>query len=333
MSTELAVDLGTARTLVALKGAGIVVDQPTIAAVDLSRNHLVAFGEEAAQLRGRCGGEVAIVNPVDHGQLADVDLTRAVAKLLLRVAKVRAAGQLTVLCCASGVGSSVQRRALDRAFSQAGADDVRFVEQTVAAALGTGLRIEEPVASMVVDLGAGTAEIGVLALGGLVTHATVRVGGGDFDEAIRRFCARQLDLVIDRRTAEGIKLAVGSAWVEDDDKVEVKGRDASNGIVRSVVVSRSEVADAIAPGVERILDAAVSCITTAPPDLANDLLNRGLYLAGGGALLNGFAQRLASAAGIPVHLVEDPARCAITGAARCLGAPVPKAKPVSRRAH
>ncbi len=247
MSAELAVDLGTARTLVALRGKGIVVDEPTLAAVDLARNRLVAFGAEAAELRGRSAGEVAIVRPVSHGQLADVDLTSAVAKQLLRLAKVRSAGQLTVLCCASGVASSVQRRALDRAFTQAGAEHVRFVEQAVAAALGTGLHIEEPVASMVVDVGAGTSEMGVLALGGLVTHGAVRVGGGDFDEAIRRFCARQLDLVIDRETAEGIKITIGSAWVEDDDKVEVRGRDASNGIVRSVVVSRTEIADAIAP--------------------------------------------------------------------------------------
>jgi len=331
VSAELAVDLGTARTLVAVRGKGIVVDEPTIAAVDLAHNRLVAFGSEAADLRGRCAGEVAIVRPVSHGQLADVDLTSVVAKRLLRLARVRSAGQLTVLCCASGVASSVQRRALDRAFTQAGAESVRFVEQAVAAALGTGLHIEEPVASMVVDVGAGTAEMGVLALGGLVTRASVRVGGGDFDEAIRRFCARQLDLVIDRETAEGIKFTIGSAWVEDDEKVEVRGRDASNGIVRSVVVSRTDVADAIAPRVDRILAAAVSCISSAPPDLANDLLNRGLYLAGGGALLAGFAQRLATAAGIPVHLVEKPDRCAISGAARCLATMSHTAELVSPR--
>jgi rod shape-determining protein MreB and related proteins len=185
-------------------------------------------------------------------------------------------------------------------------------------ALGSGLRIEEPVASMVVDVGAGTTEIGVLALGGLVTHASVPIGGGEFDDAIRRYCARHLELIIDAGTAEGIKCTIGSAWVEDDDKVEVRGRDASNGIVRFVVISRTEVADAIAARVDRILAVAVSCIASAPPDLANDLLNRGLYLSGGGALLTGFAQRLASATGIPVHLVEAPERCAISGAVLCM---------------
>jgi rod shape-determining protein MreB len=318
VSPELAVDLGTARTLVAVRGHGVVVDEPTVAAVDLSRNRLVAFGTEAVGLRGRCAGEVAIMRPVSHGQLADLDITAAVARRLLRLARVGSVSQPSVLCCASGSATNVQRRALERAFVGAGAESVRFVEQPVAVALGSGLHIEEPVASMVVDVGAGTTEIGVLALGGLVTHAAVPLGGGDFDQAIRRYCARQLDLVVDLETAERVKWAIGSAWVEDDDKVEVRGRDASNGIVRSVVVSRTEVADAIAPSVDRILEAAADCISSAPPDLANDLLNRGLYLAGGGALLTGLAQRLATATGIPVHLVEDPERCAIAGAALCL---------------
>ena len=331
MSADLAVDFGTARTLVAVRGRGVVVDEPTVAAVDLGRNRLVAFGSDAVGLRGRCAGEVAIVRPVCHGQLADVDLTSAVAEQLLHLARAWSAGRPTVLCCTSGTATSVQRRALDRAFKQAGAESVRFVEQQVAVALGSGLRIEEPVASMVVDVGAGTTEVGVLALGGLVTHASIPIGGGDFDEAIQRFCGRDLELVIDPATAEGIKYAIGSAWVEDDDKVEVKGRDASSGIVRSTVISRTEVADVIASRVDRILAAAVSCIGSAPPDLANDLLNRGLYLAGGGALLSGFAQRLATATGIPVHLVEDPERCAIAGAVSCMATMSHTAEPVSRR--
>jgi rod shape-determining protein MreB len=331
LSSELAVDLGTARTLVAVPGRGIVVDEPTIAAVDLGRNRLVAFGNEAVGLRGRCAGEVAIVRPVHHGQLFDLDLTSAVAKELLRLGRVSSLGHPTVLCCASGAATSVQRRALDRAFKKAGAAKVRFVEQQVAVALGSGLKISEPVASMVVDVGAGTTEIGVLALGGLVTHASVPVGGGDFDGAIRRLCARDFELAIDPATAEDIKRAIGSAWVEEDDKVEVRGRDVSTGIARSIVIARTEVADAIAPRVERILAAAVFCITSSPPDLANDLLNRGLYLAGGGALLSGFAQRLASSTGIPVHLVENPERCAVTGAVECMATMSHTAESLSRR--
>ncbi|MGA2803470.1 MAG: rod shape-determining protein MreB [Acidimicrobiales bacterium] len=331
MGADLAVDFGTARTLVAVRGRGVVVDEPTVAAVDLGRNRLVAFGNRALSLRGRCSGDVAFIRPVCHGQLADLDLTWAVARELLRVVRTWSASQPTVLCCASGAATGVQRRALDRAFKQAGAGNVRFVEQQVAVALGSGLRIEEPVASMVVDVGAGTTEIGVLALGGLVTHASVPVGGGDFDEAIRRFCVRDFELVIDLETAEAVKRAIGSAWVEEDDKVEVRGRDVSNGIVRSVVITRTEVADAIAPRVDRIVHAAVSCITSAPPDLANDLLNRGLYLAGGGALLAGFGKRLASATGIPVHLVENPERCAVAGAALCMATMGYSAESVSRR--
>lgn len=317
MSSDLAVDLGTSTTLVAVAGRGIVVDEPTIAAVDLGRNRMVAFGAEAIGLLGRCGGEVALVRPVRHGQLLDLDLTEAVARHLLKASKTSGLGP-TVLCCATGAATGVQRRALDRSFKKAGARQVRFVEQQVAVALGAGLRIEEPVASMVVDVGAGTTEIGVLALGGLVTRASTGVGGTDFDQAIRRMCAGELDLAIDPDTAEQLKCALGSAWVEDDAKMEVSGRDLSTGVARTVALSRTEVADAIWPRVDRILKAAASCIAAAPPDLANDLLNRGLYLAGGGALLPGFAQRLATATGIPVHLVEHPGRCAVLGAARCL---------------
>ncbi len=247
MGADLAVDFGTARTLVAVRGRGVVVDEPTFAAVDLGRNRLVAFGNRALSLRGRCAGDVAFIRPVCHGQLADLDLTWAVARELLRVVRTWSASQPTVLCCASGAATGVQRRALDRAFKEAGAGNVRFVEQQVAVALGSGLRIEEPVASMVVDVGAGTTEIGVLALGGLVTQASVPVGGGDFDEAIQRFCVRDFELVIDLETAEAVKRAIGSAWVEEDDKVEVRGRDVSSGIVRAVVITRTEVADAIAP--------------------------------------------------------------------------------------
>jgi len=331
VSLDLAVDLGTARTRVAVPGNGVVLDEPTIAAVDLGRKRLVAFGAEAVGLRGRCAGEVAIMRPVQHGQLLDLDLTSAVAKELLRRGRTSSVGHPTVLCCASGAATGVQRRALDRAFRKAGAGKVRFVEQQVAVALGAGLRIEEPVASMVVDVGAGATEIGVLALGGLVTRASVAVGGGDFDDAIRRLCARDFELAIDSETAEGIKRAIGSAWVDEDDKVEVHGRDISSGIVRSVVLTRTDVADAIAPRVDRILAAAAQCIISAPPDLANDLLNRGLYLAGGGALLAGFAQRLATATGIPVHLVENSERCAVAGAAMCMATMRHTAESVSPR--
>jgi len=331
VGADLAVDFGTARTLVAVRGRGVVVDEPTVAAVDRGRNRLLAFGNRALSLRGRCSGDVALVRPVCHGQLADLELSWAVARELLRLVRTWSASQPTVLCCASGAATGVQRRALDRAFKQAGAGSVRFVEQQVAVALGSGLRIAEPVASMVVDVGAGTSEIGVLALGGLVTQASVPVGGEDFDEAIRRFCARDFELAIGLETAEAIKRAIGSAWVDEDDKVEVRGRDISNGTARSVVITRAEVADAIAPRVERILHAATTCIAAAPPDLANDLLNRGLYLAGGGALLAGFGKRLASATGIPVHLVENPERCAVAGAALCMATMGHTAESVSRR--
>jgi len=212
----------------------------------------------------------------------------------------------------------VQRRALERSFKKAGARRIEFIEHAVACGIGARLHLEEPVASMVMDVGAGTSDIAVMALGGVVTEASVAVGGSDFDEAIRQLCQRSFDLVLPFGAAESIKLAIGSAWPTDERKVEVRGRDLGNGMPRVVVLSRAEVATVLVEHVDAIIRAAVRCITESPPDLANDLLNRGLYLAGGGALLDGFARRLATATGIPIHLVSSPETVAVQGAARAL---------------
>ena len=318
MAGALAVDLGSSRTRVMTMSKTLLLDEPTLAAVEIGSGRLVSFGDRAALQRGRSAGEVAIVRPVRRGQLQDLALTDQICRLLLRRARDAGQGRPDVLCCVPAAATSVQRRALERSFKEAGAKRIEFLEHAIACGMGARLRLDEPVASMVVDVGAATTDVAVMALGGVVTEASIAVGGSDFDAAVRLLLERSFDLVIDRETAEVVKCTIGTAWQSTEEKVEVHGRSSANGEPRTVVLSRSEVATAMAEHVESVVRACVGCITSAPPDLANDLLSRGLHLAGRGGLLDGFSKRLAAAAGIPVHLVESPGLAAVTGAARCL---------------
>lgn len=320
MSGALAVDLGTARTLVVEATKGLIVDEPTVAAVDIASGRMLAFGAAARAMAGRAAGEVGLVQPVRNGQLVDLELTDQIVAGLFNRARRSRVFRPEVLCCVPGAATGVQRRALERSFKKAGARRIDFIEHVVACGIGTRLHLEEPVATMVLDVGAGTSDMAVMALGGVVTDASLAIGGGDFDEAIRQLCRRSFDLVLPTGTAESIKLAIGSAWPAEERKIEVRGRDLGNGMARTVVLSSSEVAAVLADHIDAIIRAAVRCITDSPPDLANDLLNRGLYLAGGGGLLDGFARLLATAVGIPIHLVRSPETVAVFGAARSLRA-------------
>jgi rod shape-determining protein MreB len=316
--SSLAVDLGTARTLAVDASGSVIVDEPTLAAIDISTGDLVAFGREAEGLTGRAAGQIAVVRPVRHGQLADLELTHHVAKELLLRARHRNLYRPDVTCCVPASATGVQRRALERSFRRAGARGVSFLDHSIAAAMGSRVRLDEHLASMVVDVGAGTSDMAVMAIGGVVTEASILVGGQDFDEAIRTMLRSSFDLHVPAELAEQIKMAIGTAWPDEEKKVEVAGRDMGNGRARTVTLSTSEVAGALFPHIEAIVAATVDCITSSPPDLANDLLTRGLYLAGGGSLLHGFARRMATAAGIPIHVVHDPGLVTVLGAARAM---------------
>lgn len=318
MTGSLAIDLGTARTRVADASGRLLVDEPAAAAVEIGSGRLVAYGSEALVMPGRSAGQVEVVRPVVRGQLQDLALTDQIAEHLLERTRRRAGRRPEVLVTVAGLATGVQRRALERAFLGAGARSVEFIEHTVAAGIGMKLDIEAPVATMVVDAGAGTTDVAVLALGGVVTEASLPVGGDDIDRAIRDLCSRSFDLVISPAVAERVKIEIGTAWLDAESKVELTGRDISNGTERTVVLSSSEVAGVIAEPLRAMLSAAAECIIESPPDLANDLLSRGLHLCGEAALLKGFARRLATATGIPVHLAASPGRVAVVGAAMCL---------------
>jgi rod shape-determining protein MreB and related proteins len=320
MSAELALDLGTAWTRIADASGSLVVEEPTIAAVDADSGKVVAFGREALGHGARASGRVRIRRPMRNGQLADIDLVEAVLADALRRAGVSRLSHPRVLVCTHVGATKVQNRALERSIRQAGARGVLFLAQPTACAIGAGLSIDEPTGSMVADIGAGTTDVGVLALGGLVVGATFPRGADDFDDAIRNYLTRERGVLIDRTSAEAVRTEVGTlASDAAESSVRVACREVKTGRETSIVVGSGEIRPMFEELVAPILDAVVTVIAQAPPELVNDLLSSGLLLAGGGALLNGFDERLAKETGLPVHIAADGGRAAVLGAARCLG--------------
>lgn len=321
---DLVIDLGTATTRVAFRRGGPVVDCPSVAALDLAGGRLLAFGREALAMQGRAAGRVAVVRPVVHGQFTDLDLAEEFLAGVLTAAGASWHHRPSVLACVPGGSTGVQRRAVERGLRRGGASQVRLIEHQIAAAVGARLPIGEAAGSMVVDIGAGTTEIGILALGATAACVTVPVGGSDLDEAIRDHCRRQLDVVIDPVTAEQLKRAIGTAWgSKEEAKAEVRGRDLGNGEPRNVVISRSELLDVMEEHLRHVVTALVAAIRSAPPDLGNDLLARGMHLAGGSARLLGLPERIAAETGLQVQVVDQPELCAVTGGLRCSGRPAP----------
>lgn len=329
---DLVIDLGTAVTRVAFRGGGKVVDCPTVAATDLASGRLLAFGREAEEMQGRAAGRVRIVRPMVHGQFTDLDLAEGFLAGVLSAAGARWHRRPSVLACVPGGSTGVQRRAVERGLRRGGAREVQLIDHQTAAAIGARLPIQEAAGSMIVDMGAGTTEIGILALGATAASVTVPVGGLDLDEAVRSHCRRQLDLVVDHATAEQVKKAIGSAWgLHDEAKAEVRGRDLATGEVRTVVLSRSELLDVMSEPLREILASLVGAIRSAPPDLGNDLLARGLHLAGGSARLLGLRERIEDETGLRVHVGERPELCTIHGALRCSPGAASRVAPLRRR--
>ncbi len=318
MSMDLAIDVGTASIRVAERG-GVVLDEPAIAAVDADSGRLLAFGAEALSTGAASAGRVRLVRPVRHGQLADLGLAEELLAALLRRAGATRRGRPRVLCCVHTDATAVQRRATKRALEQASARTVRFLELPLAVAIGAGIAIEEPTGSMVLEIGAATADVAVLALGGMVTSATVSQGAEDFETAVRSLLARRHGLVVDQATAREVLAMIGTVDpAAAEARVEVLGHDRATGRPAAAVLRRSEIRRALEEHLEPVLSAALRCISESPPDLANDLLGAGLVLAGGASRLDGIAARVAAATGVSVYPAADARCCAVLGAARCL---------------
>ncbi len=321
MPRDLAIDLGTANTLVYERTRGIVLNEPTVIALNENTQAVLAMGHDAWQMIGRTPGYIVAVRPLRKGAITDFEITQRMIRLLLKRAGITRFTRPRVLICVPSAITEVEKRAVEEAARRAGAAGAYLIEQPMAAAIGAGLPIHEPLGSMVVDIGGGTTETAVISLGGIVALQALRVGSFDIDAAIQTYVRREYGIAIGERTAEEIKLAIGTAFpMKDEVKAEVRGRDLMTGLPKTVILSPEEVRTAIDEPVSAIVESVVQCLGQAPPELAQDLIVEGIHLVGGGAMLGGFDRRLADETAIPVHLVPAPLECVVLGAGRCLEA-------------
>ncbi|MCI0754196.1 rod shape-determining protein [Teichococcus vastitatis] len=325
LSADMAIDLGTANTLVYVKGRGIVLNEPSVVAIaDIrGRKQVLAVGEEAKMMLGRTPGNIAAIRPLRDGVIADFEVAEEMIKHFIRKVHNRRgfASPMIIVCVPSG-STAVERRAIQESAESAGARKVMLIEEPMAAAIGAGLPVTEPSGSMVVDIGGGTTEVAVISLGGIVYARSVRVGGDKLDEAIISYIRRHFNLLIGESTAERIKLQIGAAaypgYGEEGPMAEVKGRDLMNGVPREVVVSQRQVAEAIAEPVSQIIEAVKVALENTPPELAADIVDKGIVLTGGGALLQRLDEVLRDSTGLPVSVAEDPLACVALGTGRAL---------------
>jgi rod shape-determining protein MreB len=324
-STDLAIDLGTANTLVYVKGRGIVLAEPSVVAIAEVRGkkQVVAVGEEAKQMLGRTPGYITASRPLRDGVIADFEVAEEMIKHFIRMVHNRRgfASPLIIVCVPSG-STAVERRAIQESAESAGARKVALIEEPMAAAIGAGLPVTEPSGSMVVDIGGGTTEVAVISLGGIVYSRSVRVGGDKMDEAIISYIRRNHNLLIGESSAERIKMDIGAAsQTEDGDQGplrEVRGRDLMNGVPREVIVSQRQIADSLAEPVSAIVEAVKVALENTPPELAADIVDKGIVLTGGGALLHRLDQVLRDATGLAVGVAENPLQCVALGTGRAL---------------
>jgi rod shape-determining protein MreB len=316
---DMAVDLGTANTLVYVRGRGIVLSEPSVVAIDHASGEVHAVGVEAKRMLGRTPGTISAIRPLKDGVIADFDVTEQMLRhFIQKVHQHRFAHPRVVVCVPSGV-TGVEKRAVEEATRNAGARDAYLIEEPMAAAIGAGLPVSEPTGNMVVDVGGGTTEVAVISLGGIVVSVSLRLGGDEMDEAIISHVKREYKLLIGNQTSEEIKLEVGSAFrLKEEVQAEVRGRDMLTGLPKTVIISSEEVRHALEEPVSQIVDAIKTTLDKTPPELAADIMDRGIVLAGGGALLSGLDERLRHETQMPVQLAESPLTCVAVGSGRSL---------------
>lgn len=321
-SRDIGIDLGTANTLVYVRGKGIILREPSVVAIRRDTGSILAVGEEAKRMIGRTPGNIVAIRPMKDGVIADFDVTQTMLRHFISKAYRRRALFLpqVVVCVPSGV-TEVEKRAVLDATKQAGAKEAFLIEEPMAAAIGAGLPVEEPTGSMIVDIGGGTSEVAVISLGGIVTSKSIRVGGDEIDEAIINYIKKSYNLMIGERTAEDIKVNIGSAYLlEQEDKMEIRGRDLVKGLPKLLTITSTEIQEAIAEPVNAILETIKTTLERTPPELAADIMEKGIVMSGGGALLKGLDKLIAEETGMPVYISEDPLDCVVLGAGKSLTA-------------
>lgn len=317
---DMAVDLGTANTLVYVRGRGIVLNEPSVVAVNTRDGRPLAVGTEAKKMIGRTPGHIKAIRPLKDGVIADFDVCERMLRYFIqRVHQRRWAKPRMVICVPSGI-TGVEQRAVQEAAEYAGARKPAFIiEEPMAAAIGAGLPVHEPTGNMVVDIGGGTSEVAVISLGGIVSSESVRVGGDELDESIINFIKKEYSVAIGERTAEEIKMRLASAApLEEEQYAEIRGRDLVTGLPKTVVVSTVEIREAIDEPVSAIVDAVKVTLDKTPPELAADIMEKGIVVTGGGALLHGLDRRLADETGMPIVIAKNPLFSVVVGSGQCL---------------
>lgn len=317
---DIGIDLGTANTLVYLKGKGIVMREPSVVAVDIRNDDVLAVGTQAKEMLGRTPGSIVAVRPLKDGVIADFDITATMLENFIK--KTTHSGLFShpkiVIALPSGV-TEVERRAVEDAAEQAGGRNIELMEEPMAAALGAGLPVFEPIGSMVVDIGGGTSEVAVISYGDIVHSCSVRVAGDKFDEAIIAYIKKNHNLSIGERTAEDIKVLIGSAYpYENEEGMEVRGRNLSDGMPCDITITPSEIRDALTDSFATIIDGIRQTLEQTPPELCADILDNGITLTGGGALIRGLDKLIAQETSIPVYVAENPLDCVVSGTGKRL---------------
>jgi len=322
-SNDVAIDLGTANTLVYLRGKGIVLNEPSVVAVDRTTGKVIAVGKEAKSMLGRTPDEIVAVRPLKDGVIADFEKTEDllrefIQKALRRRTWVR---PRIIICVPSGI-TEVEKRAVQDSAQHAGAREVLLVPEPIAAAIGVGLPVGKPSGNMIIDIGGGTTEIAVMALNSIVNQQSIRVGGDEMDEAIVQYVKKAYNLLIGEQTAEAIKIKIGSAFrLEQEEEMEIKGRDLVAGIPKTMKISSVEVREALSEPLQQIVDALMQSLEKTPPELASDIVDRGIVMTGGGSLLRGIDMLLREATNLPITVAEDPLTCVVLGTGKILDDP------------
>lgn len=317
---DMGIDLGTANTLVFIKGRGIIIREPSVVAIDKFSKQVLAVGEEAKKMIGRTPGNIVAIRPLKDGVIADFDVTQEMLKYFIRKATQKKSlfQPRVVVCVPSGV-TEVEKRAVEEATIQAGAKDAFLIEEPMAAAIGAGLPVQEPTGSMVVDIGGGTTEVAVISLGGIVTSKSIRVGGDELDNYIVNYVKKEYSLMIGERTAEEVKIEIGSAMDSNElGSMDIRGRDLVSGLPKTIQISSREINEALKEPVNNIIDAIKSTLEKTPPELSSDVMETGIVLTGGGALLHNLDKLVTIETGIPVRVAESPLDCVALGTGKAL---------------
>lgn len=322
-SKDIGIDLGTANTLVYMRGKGIIIREPSVVAVDVKMDRVRYVGQEAKDVIGRTPGSIVAVRPLKDGVIADFDMTTSMLQEFIRKAlkgRAFASSRVRVIICIPSGVTAVERRAVKEATQNAGAKRVSIIEEPMAAAIGAGLPVADPTGSMIVDIGGGTSEVAVISLGGIVTSRSVRVAGDEFDSSIINYIKKKYNLLIGERTAENIKIAIGSAYpyADNEPSMDIKGRNLLNGLPENITVTSEEIREALSEPLSHVIEAIKVTLEKTPPELAADIIDQGIMLAGGGALLKGLDLLIHAETGMPVKVAERPLDCVADGTGKVL---------------